>query len=153
MKKCPMCGSAAVENAAVCFECLYSFDQMSCAAMMAPARGSVAVGGQPESFDVLVDDPDCGHNTYSLSDGALHVGRLPSNDIVVSDPMVSRRHLRLFIDRGQVWAEVIAAKNPPRLNGEPFRGTVKISTDDVIHVRRVTIQLAGTCERADDTLV
>lgn len=156
MKKCPMCNASTTDDATMCYECLYSFELMSCAAMapgadeepaddvgtpVAAPCDTSAPPGAAADWELVVTDPELGERVFSLESGSLHVGRLPTNEIVLNDPTVSRRHLHFFVEGGDVWAEDFGSTNPSVLNGSRFSGRVRLSTGDVVRVRSATIAL------------
>jgi len=156
VKKCPMCGASADENAAICYDCLYSFQLMSCVAME-PARAASAspdlssdeVGLPAPAFSlpnvqVIVTDPELGERSFGLEAGSLFLGRLPTNDIVLNDRTVSRRHLHIFAEETRLWVEDLEATNRTLLNGSPLRGRSELHLGDTLTVRSATLRVVGT---------
>lgn len=156
MKKCPMCGSVATDDAAICFECLYSFDLMSCVAMAPvaapdqPEQEPEALvgftpadlgGPNPSDYEVIVRDEEMGTRRFPFGTGSLHVGRLPTNDIVLNDKTVSRRHLHVFFEQGEVWVEDFGSPNPARLNGVALSGKSPFKVGDTLQIRGATLEL------------
>jgi len=159
MKKCPMCGSAAPDEAAVCYECLYSFELMSCVAMepMRPAaaeqspasipradEGSVPPPADTAPIPALcleVRDAEFGIRMFDINSGSLYVGRLPTNEIVIDDATVSRRHIHIFVEGGRLYVEDLDATNPARLNGKTIAGRSELVAGDALSIRDATIEV------------
>lgn len=60
--------------------------------------------------------------TKVLKPGEYIVGRDPSCDIVVPDPYVSRKHLRLFFRDGKWYVVDVGSRNGTFVDGEDIRG-------------------------------
>ena len=156
VKKCPMCGSAATDDAAICFECLYSFDLMSCVAMPPIAPQEVLESASqtaaqpiqdpvlvldPRDYEIVVQDGEMGLRRYPFDSGSVHVGRLPTNDVVLNDKTVSRRHLHIFLESGEIWVEDFGPANPAKLNGAALMGKTLMKVGDVLQVRSAILRL------------
>jgi DNA-binding winged helix-turn-helix (wHTH) protein len=77
--------------------------------------------------------------TKPLPEGELHIGRHPSNDIVVPDPTVSRRHATiLFRDLRHYIVDL--SMSGTYLNGEriPQNAERLLSDDDVIQIGKIS---------------
>ena len=61
-------------------------------------------------------------STKVLKPGEYLVGRDPSCDIVIPDPYVSRKHLRIFHRDGKWYAVDMGSRNGTFVNGEDIRG-------------------------------
>lgn len=72
----------------------------------------------------------------------MTVGRDESNDLVLKDPSVSRRHLRLQCDGLDVTVEDLGATNPAKLSGEPLRGTRAMTRGDTLEICGIGLTLA-----------
>ena len=157
-----MCGSSATDDAAICFECLYSFELMSCVAMPSgepsEAQEQPAIAllqdaelpivdlGAPSDFVIVVDDEEFGRRQFSFDGGSVYVGRLPTNDIVLNDRTVSRRHVHIFYEQGAVWVEDFGSPNPATLNGVRLSGRALLTPSDHLAVRGATIVLSRVGE-------
>ncbi len=71
------------------------------------------------------------------------VGRESTNDLVVSEPAVSRKHAKLLIENGHVVIEDISGHNGVYVNQEklPSLGQKEIHTGDVIRLGRAEIRI------------
>ena len=58
---------------------------------------------------------------WPLSPGALILGRDETNDVVLSDPIASRRHCRIHVSDGEVCLEDLGSRNPALINGVPAK--------------------------------
>lgn len=153
MKKCPMCGATAGDAAVICYECLYSFQLMSCIAMEPSGEGEAAAEEAPPEDDaaapeidqsklfVAVKDDEFGVRRFCLERGSLFLGRLPTNEIVVNDKTVSRRHLHVFVEQGQVFIEDLESTNRTHVNGELLMEKRALQPGDMVHARSVQLWL------------
>jgi len=80
-----------------------------------------------------------------LKPGNYIVGRDPSCDIVIPDPYVSRKHLRLFFEEGKWFVVDLGSKNGTFVNGEDIRGKrpVELSEGMDIVLGLTTITVVG----------
>jgi predicted component of type VI protein secretion system len=62
------------------------------------------------------------------------VGRSAKCDVVVRDPDVSRRHLRLELENGEVWAEDMGSSNGSTLEGEPLSHRSRVAEGQVLRI-------------------
>lgn len=90
----------------------------------------------PGTQFVLVDQ----QSVYPLKTGINTVGRLPDNDVVLSDPYVSRRHVAILV-HAQNGCELhdIASKNGTLLNGQPIQGRIPLKQGDQIQLSDVVL--------------
>ncbi len=59
---------------------------------------------------------------WELEPGEYIVGRYPTNDIVIPDPYVSRRHARIFYKDGEWYIEDLDSTNGTIVGNEDIRG-------------------------------
>jgi CheY-like chemotaxis protein len=58
------------------------------------------------------------------------VGRHPTCDYRINNPMISRHHCALSLRDGRVWIEDLHSSNGTRLNGEPLQGARPLEDGD-----------------------
>ncbi|MFI5108403.1 MAG: sigma 54-interacting transcriptional regulator, partial [Terriglobales bacterium] len=68
---------------------------------------------------------------FSLEEGELSIGREPSNQISLLDPLVSRRHCVLRRDGPDVRLEDLDSRNSTFVNGVPVKERVLVHGDQV----------------------
>jgi transcriptional regulator with GAF, ATPase, and Fis domain len=68
---------------------------------------------------------------FSLEDGELSIGREPSNQISLLDPLVSRRHCVVRRDGPDVRLEDLDSRNSTFVNGVPVKERVLVHGDQV----------------------
>jgi pSer/pThr/pTyr-binding forkhead associated (FHA) protein len=73
---------------------------------------------------------------YSLRQGSTSIGRSDENDIVIADPLVSRRHARITLDDAGCTLTDLGGGNGTFLNGERVNGTAPLKPGDVIEIGR-----------------
>ena len=60
--------------------------------------------------------------SWILKPGEYILGRFPTNDIVIPDPYVSRRHARIFYREGKWFIEDLGSTNGTIVDNEDIRG-------------------------------
>ncbi|TVR28509.1 MAG: FHA domain-containing protein, partial [Ilumatobacter sp.] len=99
--------------------------------LVGPDSGVVPSAPEPAAAMMVVTaGPDAGAR-FPLRRGSAMVGRDPSCDVVLTDDMVSRRHLRIevgdhieVVDLGSVNGTIVAGSQVPRARIEPTTETV-----------------------------
>jgi len=71
---------------------------------------------------------------YKLDRGILSIGRDVDNDIVLSEPEVSRHHLRLLLSDDGYTVEDLNTMNGTLLNGQPLQQQCLLYNTDVIAI-------------------
>jgi pSer/pThr/pTyr-binding forkhead associated (FHA) protein len=69
------------------------------------------------------------------------VGRHPTCDLWLSDPMVSRRHCALWLRQGRVWVADLSSRNGTRVNGEPLETARPLEDGDRLELGRLPFQV------------
>lgn len=69
---------------------------------------------------------------FLLPDHSITIGREPVNDIVLSDPEISRRHARLMYQAGRYVLEDLGSTNGTSVNGRRITEPAVLNAGDVI---------------------
>ncbi len=92
-----------------------------------------------------------GTRVFPLLGPLVHIGRRPDNDLVLSDPRVSRRHAQLRLYKGHYMLIDLGSTGGTTVNGKPIRRTVIYPGDRlsfagvrVTYSQRSTRPLAST---------
>ncbi len=77
----------------------------------------------------------------ALTDGRFFVGRGRECQLVLDDPLVSRRHAVLFVDGGRVTVEDLGSRNGTLVNGARIEAAVMLEEGDrlTIGVHQLTL--------------
>ena len=86
-------------------------------------------------------DQDAQTKFYLLPNSRLVVGRLPSSDIRLTDPQVSRNHAAFSADANTVYIETMGARHPVLVNGEAVTSRVRIRSGDQITIGTTRFEL------------
>ncbi len=78
---------------------------------------------------------------FPISDEEVTLGRDPKNGIVIDDVQVSRQHLRIFRQKGEIFVEDLKSTNGTLLNGKPLTKAQKVKNGDLL-----TIGPSNICE-------
>jgi hypothetical protein len=70
--------------------------------------------------------------TYPLEASEITVGRDPSNDIVINDAEVSRKHARLLFQDGSYVLEDLGSTNGTYVNGQRLLGPHRLRPGDLV---------------------
>jgi anti-anti-sigma factor len=84
----------------------------------------------PRAADYRLVLPD--GKEYSIPAGRLTVGRQADCDLVISDPLVSRRHADLYLRDDTLYVEDLGSANGTIVNGVPLQGERSLKGGDVI---------------------
>jgi len=77
-----------------------------------------------------------------LPAATVTIGRAPDSTILLSDPKVSRYHLRLTWDGTGFSAEDLGSRGGTLLNGAPLRGVARLGPGDMLALGDVVLRLA-----------
>ncbi len=86
----------------------------------------------------IIDGPGLGQQ-FRLAPGEAVIGRLPECDVVLDSRAVSRRHARIFFDRGQFYLEDLQSRNGTFLNGQRVEGAQALKDRDVIDICDISL--------------
>ncbi|MCX8065004.1 MAG: sigma 54-interacting transcriptional regulator [Candidatus Hydrogenedentes bacterium] len=91
--------------------------------------------------------------TWVISDGdKIVVGRDPSCNIVVDDPLVSRQHCELYVDNRGIFVRDLGSSNSTFVNGTPIRER-RLSLGDDIGVGNVVLSVGVLLEKDENRKV
>jgi len=82
----------------------------------------------------------------TLRSGKLYLGRSPECELAISDPAVSRRHARLWVNPIQIVIEDLGSQNGVFVNGERIRGPRELRAGDTIRICSHELQLVDMVE-------
>jgi pSer/pThr/pTyr-binding forkhead associated (FHA) protein len=93
-------------------------------------------GNEAEAQLVKVKDGELSR-IYPVK-GSIYLGRDSGNHIVIADPKASRRHARIYENKGQYWIEDLGSKNGVFLNDIKVSGPVVLADRDTLRIGNVT---------------
>lgn len=156
MKTCPICGARAVENATTCFECLYSFIEMSInpAEKEEERETPVEVACEESSRSVLVGEHAEDiflelwrkgrlQKRFISHNGSLYIGSAGFNDVFLRSSRVAKRQLHLYRQGGDMYLDVLDFSYPVFLNGQELDGAVPVKADDAISLEDVRLVVSS----------
>jgi predicted RecA/RadA family phage recombinase len=76
---------------------------------------------------------------FSVAKDSIVIGRMMGNDVVISDPEVSRRHASIIWERGQPVIRDLGSTNGTFVNGVRITGPQAISDGDTIGLGKVPL--------------
>jgi hypothetical protein len=110
------------------------------------ASGATSDAGEDQATTELTGSPEALEAAHLVGASfpllpLTTLGRAPTNTIVLNDTFCSQDHARLTWRGGQWWLEDRDSSNGTRLNGEPVREPVVVSSGDVIGVGRIALKV------------
>lgn len=103
---------------------------------------------------IIVSGPGRSTAKFTLKDRELTIGRAETNDIVLRDINVSRRHARLMESDGAYLLVDVVSTNGTYLNGRRLDGPAGIAPSDLVNIGAFTLEIAGAgSERAPGPLL
>jgi len=91
-----------------------------------------SIGSQPPSVELTVRQGPQPGRSFSLARPTIIIGREVGNDVVLSDPQVSRRHASLTWDGRQFIIQDLGSANGTFVNGVRLTGPQALQPGDVI---------------------
>lgn len=101
---------------------------------------------------ITLERPGAPPVAYRFEGDAVTVGRAASNDLLLDDPLLSRRHLELIRDGDGRWrVRDLDSSNGTKLNGRAVRGSAPLADGDRIGLGGTTLVFsdAPAVARAD----
>jgi hypothetical protein len=86
----------------------------------------------PPLARLRVLEPHGGDRAILLRAGALAIGRGAENDLVLGDPLVSRRHARIQVRGGRLVLSDAGSRNGTRVNGAPIQEVAVGLGDEIL---------------------
>ena len=87
------------------------------------------------------------HEHYYINNETT-LGRGDSNDIVINDKFISKKHMRIIKEDGIYYIEDLGSANGTLLNGEPITEAIELKDKDLIDVGRIEFLFVN--EEVDD---
>ena len=73
-------------------------------------------------IEIMIKSVFSSPTTLKLKEGEYIIGRDPTCQVVLPDPYISRKHVRLFYRDGKWYVEDLGSRNGTYINGEDIRG-------------------------------
>jgi predicted component of type VI protein secretion system len=90
---------------------------------------------------------------FPLEKTETFIGRDLSNDIVINDPEISRRHSRIFLQNGLYVLEDLGSTNGTSINGQRLIGPYSMRNGEIITLgERITFAFEAVQPAGDSTL-
>lgn len=90
-----------------------------------------------------------GDHEVELAEGETLIGRSPKCEIVLDDPLVSRTHARLVVNRGAVTVEDLKSANGVLVNGEALMRARVLQSGDRVVIGQQSFQLVVGAKGSD----
>ncbi|MET0794804.1 MAG: FHA domain-containing protein, partial [Polyangiaceae bacterium] len=85
----------------------------------------------------------------TLRAGKLYLGRSPECELAISDPAVSRRHARLWVNPTQIVIEDLGSQNGVYVNGTRIQGPCELHPGDKLRICSHELELVDTLEEPE----
>ncbi|HSN93999.1 MAG TPA: FHA domain-containing protein [Anaerolineaceae bacterium] len=109
-------------------------EQITTATVINLSPDKPAQSALPEQACLIID----GHDPIMLSTAIVSIGRHSSNDIVVQDPQVSRKHLQLRAEKGSYLLFDLSSTGGTFINNKPV-SSAKLKPGDVIRIGKTLL--------------
>ena len=106
-------------------------------------------------WQIIISGPGYFDTSYDLPEGVTSLGRADENDIVLGGGIVSRRHVRLYVEGDVLRIEDLGSRNGSRVNGVPLQGSRQLSPGDMVVLGENTLSVRqpNTVESAATEMV
>jgi sigma-B regulation protein RsbU (phosphoserine phosphatase) len=102
-------------------------------------------------MELTLHKPDGSTESFTADAERLDIGRARDNEIVIADPMLSRRHAVLYRDENeQWWVEDMGSRNGTWLNGVPLETPKRFGAGDVIELGNSSLSVSGDAGSSGD---
>jgi predicted component of type VI protein secretion system len=86
----------------------------------------------PQSYQLVIRSGPTSGISYDLTKSEITIGRESTNDIVINDAEVSRKHARMLLQPGGYMIEDLGSTNGTFVNGQRLMGPRSLQVGDVI---------------------
>src|SRR5512146_1217317 len=105
------------------------------------------------SFRIVMRSGPTPGKAFPLEKVELFIGRDLSNDVVINDPEISRRHSRLFFSNGAYLLEDLGSTNGTSVNGQRLVSPTALRHGDIITLgERITLLYESMAQAGDSTV-
>lgn len=87
-----------------------------------------------QTFQLFMKSGPAPEKVFALSQTEVYIGRDISNDVVINDAEISRKHARLVLQSGQYLVEDLGSTNGTFVNRVRLTGPQVLRAGDIIHV-------------------
>ncbi len=98
------------------------------------ASGLVSEPTYPSSAEVVIQRGPAPGKRYAVTAVTNTIGRSPSNDVVINDPEISRRHAQIVQEGSQFTVEDLGSTNGTFVNGQRCAGATPLQHGDTIEL-------------------
>ncbi|GAB4578449.1 MAG: hypothetical protein Fur0022_11840 [Anaerolineales bacterium] len=106
-----------------------------------------------QSFQLVMRAGPSIGKVFPISKGEMHIGRDISNDIVINDAEVSRKHVRVVIQAGEVIIEDLGSTNGSFVNEQRISGPYTLVAGDTLQLgEHVVLVFETAVQEADTTM-
>lgn len=140
-KTCPQCGQELFSDMAVCYGCLYSFENRASDSPK-PLLSVPEIDGEEGEMPAAGDAPpmmlristDDAQATVPVPARGLTIGRDALCDIVLKSRAVSKRHVRVIPLSSAVIVEDLGSTNPASYKGREIAETAVVHQGEVFDI-------------------
>jgi putative serine protease PepD len=94
-----------------------------------PTRTMIAPGQAATVFVVSSPDPNAASRAFRITPAPIIVGREPPAELLIADPMISRRHAQLSAVPGGIHVRDLGSSNGTYVNEQPVTDFIVTGTD------------------------